>query len=243
MQTISFITKKATAIYRLKSSLFLLLLPLTSFAQEDLASFCFEKGTPLEAAKNSLEFLLLPKEKVFMRPADNCFDVTTSTNRVKLLEKFLSKRYTLIRDEKEPEKILESCEIELLTKKMKNTDSKNLRLGSQNSIGVGQSSREEVSTAKILLGIGKPGTLEMEGRSLYMECKKGARETFNLTFSYSEIYRAKVSSEVTVKAGEPVQIAQITNDLKEKSKTLGLPETLYQDVQGKENVSYELSVR
>ncbi|MBY0415634.1 MAG: hypothetical protein K2Q18_15780 [Bdellovibrionales bacterium] len=179
-----------------------------------------------------------------MRPREHCFDVTTSTNRINLLEKFLGKRYTLIRDEKDQEpRIMESCEIELLAKKMKKMDSKNLRLISQNSIGVGQSAREEVSTSKILLGAGKPGTLEMEGRSLYIECKKGAAGIFNLTFSYSELYRAKVSSEVSVKADEPVQIAQITNELKEKSKTLGLPETLYQDVQEKENVSYELSVR
>ena len=56
------------------------------------------------------------------------------------------------------------------------------------------------------------------------------------------MYRTKVSSEVNLKRGEVVEVAQITNDLDTKSKTLGLPQSLYQANQGQENISYELKI-
>lgn len=244
MQMILFTTKKATVIYRLISSFAFLFLSFQSFANEDLASFCFPKVTSLEGARDSLSFLLLPSEKVSLRPADSCIDVLTSTNRINLLEKFLRKRYTLIQDAKDPAvKMMEHCQIDFITKRKKVVENAGVRLGSQNSIGVGSDSVEEISNAKILLGIGKAGTLEMEGRSLFIQCDKGARGDFNLVFSFSEQYRAQVSTEVSVKSGETLQVASVTKDLAEKSKTLGLPESLYKDIQGKENTSYELVVR
>lgn len=115
-------------------------------------------------------------------------------------------------------------------------------MGRSNDARVGSRSTQEVSTSQLLLGSGRPGTLELEGRSLYIECRKTQSGIYQLIFSYSEIYLAKVSSEINVKRGEVVQIAQITNDLDTKSKTLGLPQSLYQSAQGQENIRYELKV-
>lgn len=238
--------KKATAIYRLISSLLFIVLSFPSYASEDLVSYCFEQTTNLAEAQKNLAFLLLPKEKVFPRPEQNCFDVLTSTDRSKLLEKFLSKRYTLISEPGMPsatESIqAQQCQLELKTTKTKEVNTRDFRLGRTSNARVGTRSTQEVSTSQILLGSGRPGSLELEGRSLYIECRKTESGIYQLIFSYSEIYRAKVSSEVNVKKGESVQIAQITNDLASKSKTLGLPQSLYRDIEGQENISYELKV-
>ncbi|MEA9355217.1 hypothetical protein SHI21_03350 [Bacteriovorax sp. PP10] len=136
----------------------------------------------------------------------------------------------------------QQCQLELKTTKTKEINTRDFRLGRASSARAGTRSTQEVSTSQILLGSGKPGTLELEGRSLYIECRKTESGIYQLIFSYSEIYRMKVSSEVNVKKGESVQIAQITNDLASKSKTLGLPQSLYRDVEGQENISYELKV-
>lgn len=246
MQMISLTTKKATVIYRV-SSLFLLCLMSQSFAAEDLASFCFEKTTNLKEAAESISFLLLPKEKSLLRSKDHCFDVVTSPDRTKLLDKFLSKRYTLVSevgDEKTTGMLqIQHCQLELVTKRSKNVATKDFRIGTQNNASASENSMQEYSTAQILLGVGKPGTLELEGKSLYVECSKGATGIFNLVFSYSEMYRAKVSSTVSLRENETLQIAQITNDLNQQSKTLGLPQSLYTDTEGQENISYELKVR
>lgn len=235
-----------TVIYRLISSLLFIVLSLPSYASEDLVSYCFEQTTNLKEAEKSLSFLLLPKEKVFPRPQQNCFDVLTSTHRSKLLEKFLSKRYTLISERGASTDFenlqAQQCQLELKTTKVKSANTKDFRVGRSNNASVGTSSTQEVSTSQLLLGSGRPGTLELEGRSLYIECRKTESGYYQLIFSYNEIYRAKVSSEVSVRRGESVQIAQITNDLASKSKTLGLPQSLYREVEGQENISYELKV-
>lgn len=241
-----FIIKKATVIYRLISSLLFIVLSFKSFASEDLVSYCFEHTTNLKEAQQNLAFLLLPKEKVFPRPEQNCFDVLTSTDRSKLLEKFLSKRYTLISEpgmRTTTESIqAQQCQLELKMTKSKEVNTRDFRLGRTSNARAGTRSTQEVSTSQILLGSGRPGTLELEGRSLYIECRKTESGIYQLIFSYSEIYRMKVSSEVSVKRGESVQIAQVTNELASKSKTLGLPESLYRNVEGQENISYELKV-
>ena len=237
--------KKATAIYRQIISFLFIILSFQTLASQDLVSYCFEQNTNLKEAESSLSFLLLPREKVFPRPEQNCFDVITSTNRSNLLEKFLSKRYTLINEKSRgiSENIqAQQCQIELKKTKKLEINTKDFRLGSSNKASVGSQLTHEVSTSQLLLGSGLSGTLELEGRSLYIECKKMNSGIYNLTFSYSEIYRTKVSSEVSVKRGEVVQIAQITNELDSKSKTLGLPQSLYQTTQGQENISYELKI-
>lgn len=218
-----------------------------SFAQEDLASFCFPKSTNLKSASDSLGFLLLPKERIFPRPQDNCFDVNTSTDRAKLLEKFLRKRYTLISEtdglSNSVKVETQHCQIEFTTKRTKSLNSKGIQIGVQNNTSAGSDSVQELSTASLLLGLGKTGSLELEGRSLFVECNSGTTGIFNLVFSYTELYRAKVSSSVTVRANEPLEVAQIINDLNQKSKTLGLPQSQYYESAGTEKISYELKVR
>lgn len=223
------------------------MLCFSSYASEDLVSYCFEHTTNLKEAEASLSFLLLPKEKVFQRPKQNCFDILTSTNRANLLEKFLLKRYSLINEGAKPnsENLLDKqCQIELKKTKTLQADGRDIRLGNSNSARQTSLSAQEVSTSQLLLGSGYPGTLELEGRSLYIECRKNESGIFQLIFSYSEKDRVKVSSEISLKRGEVVQIAQITNDLDRKSRTLGLPQSLYQDqsTQGQENISYELKI-
>ncbi len=191
-----------------------------------------------------MEFLLLPREKVFMRSKDRCFDIVTSGDRAKLLEKFLRKRYNLVEEisttEAAPE---EHCRLEFKVLREKKVETKNLQLGASNSALAAESSVQEGSTSELLLGLGKPGLLDLEGKSLAVECRKGATGIYQLIFSFSEAYRSRVSSEVSLKQGEILNVAQVTKDLNNKSKVLGLPVTLYNEVEGQEATRYELRIK
>lgn len=135
----------------------------------------------------------------------------------------------------------EQCQIEMKTTRNRVVNTRDFRLGSTNRANAGTRSMQEVSTSQLLLGIGRPGTLELGRRSLYIECRK-TDAGYQLIFSYSEMYRMRVSSEVFVRKGEVVQVAQVTKDLDTKSRTLGLPQSLYENVEGQDNASYELKV-
>ena len=248
MLTILLIIKKATVIYLLISSLLFILFSHQSFATEELTSFCFEPQDSLEQAKKSIEFLLLPKEQVVLRQQEHCFEIIISPDRSKLLEKFLLKRYTLLTNKaghiSGPGNLNnQNCQIELKTSKKKKVDSTKVLVGNVNAVSTKTNEITEVSSSQFLLGFGKPGTLDLEGHSLYIECTGGVRDIFQLTFSYNEEVKAKISTQVTLKRGELLQIAQVTNDLNSKSKTLGIPDSLYNESVGSENISYELEIK
>ena len=247
MQMTSFTIKKATAIYRLISSFLILSFLSSSFAAEDLVGFCFERSVNLSQAQQSMSFLLLPHEKVFPRAADHCFDVLTSTDRSKLLEKFLSRRYNLIAETGVSAASSDlqdmQCRLELTTTRIRKEEVKGFRAGAGLMAAAGTKDVKEVSSSELLLAFGRPGTLDLEGRSLQVECTKGASGVYQLTFSFSEQYRSRVSSSVSLKQGETLQVAQVTKDLASQSKTLGLPQAHYEDIQGKENISYELRIK
>lgn len=181
-----------------------------------------------------------------MRTGDHCFDVVTSTDRSKLLEKFLRKRYNLVAETGvagEVETKIEHCQLEFKTTRKRKVDSTNVRLGATNNIEVANRDMNETSTSQLLLGLGKPGVLDMEGRALNIECRKGASDVYQLIFSFSELNRSKVTSEVSLKRNEPLNVAQVINDLNNKSKTLGIPETIIQEAKGQESTTYELMIK
>ena len=72
-----------------------------------------------------------------------------------------------------------------------------------------------------------------------MECVRGATGAYQLTFSYSELYKSKVSSVVSLKQGEPLEVGGVVRDLNEKSKAFGIP---YKEVVGQDKIRYELKV-
>ncbi len=195
-----------------------------------------------------MEFLLLPKEKVFMRSGDNCLDIVTSPDRSKLLEKFLSKRYTLLSETSEAAasnsvKTEEHCQLEMKTTRARKVDSINVRVGRTNDAQASNRDLKETSTAQILLGMGKPGSLDLEGKALFVECRQGLSGIYQLIFSFTELNRTKVTSEVSLRKNEPLSIAQIVTDLNSKSKTLGLPETIIQEAEGKDSTTFELQIK
>jgi hypothetical protein len=232
------------------SSLFLFFLSYQSFASEDLETFCFKAPSNLGEVRDSISFLLLPKEKVFLRQEAHCVDILTSTDRVKLLEKFLSKRYTLIKEVPLGEKAETNlslndfhCQLELTTTRTKKAIESELAAGNMNRLRARENTEKQVEVSQILLSLGKPGTLDLDKKSLLVECRKGSTGVYQLIFSFSEVDRARVSSEISVKQNEVVSIAQIASDLNEKNKTLGIPQTILEEIQSRENIEYQLKVK
>ena len=242
-----FISKKATHIYRAIISLFLLAVVIpTSWADEELASFCFKPATSLAEARDSLQDLLLPREKVFLRPEQRCMDVLTSPNRVKLLEKFLRLRYTLVVDETERESTAlqnQHCQLELKKTTNQQATNSNVQLGLQNQVSAGASTLASTETSQLLLGLGKPGVLAIGTQALYVECRRGATGIYQLTFSLQENGSSRITSEVSTRANEMVNVGQVTKELNDKNKILGVPQTAVSTAIGNEETLYQLQVK
>ncbi len=243
---ILFINKKAINIFKAKISFFLLTLSLNVFAAEDLVSFCFTPVINVEEPRDSLNFLLLPNEKVFLRPEQRCIDVLTSTDRVKLLEKYLRVRYTLIQEEgKNAVEVPRHCQLEMNKSSIRRTDTTSASIGFNSPTGINATNLNSTvnESSQLLLGLGKRGALVVGNQALYVECRIGATGTYQLIFSLSENGANRITSEVSVKKNEPVNVGQISRDLNERRRILGYPQSAVSTAVGVEEITYQLIVK
>lgn len=234
-----FISKRVMLIYNLIIRFSLLVIVQSSFAADDMASFCFEPTVSLKAAKESIGFLLLPKDSVAIDEETHCLDIVTSDARKNLLEKYLSKKFKLI--SAAPQEKGE-CHLELRTITTKKQEAQDFKLGQKNNLSVNESSTNAVMTSEMLLGAGFAGTLATGIQILKVECRPSGDDAFDLVFFFEEKSRANVSTTVRLKKNEVMNIATVRQILDDKNKTLGIPQTAIVNNESTEEINYELKV-
>lgn len=245
---ISSIIKKATAIYRVNSFLLILfcLLFLQAHAQE-VNSYCFQRSVSLRDAHQSLNVLLLPKDIVEHRSEDNCFDIITSSDRAKLFEKYLSRRYDLKKDTEAGDSALvghaTECRLDLKTTKKSKVDSSAFKLGEKNGLKISNATLDSISTMEMLLGPGFPSEFEVGNEKLKITCQLVGTDSASLIFAYVEKEIANVSTQILLKRGEWLNIASVRKELAEKNKTVGIPQTEIIQSTGQIETIYELQFK
>ncbi len=242
---ILFINKKVIAIYQIIISTIIILFSKPTWSNDDLLSYCFAGKVNVQEVKQELDFLLLPREKVALRPQDTCIDIVTSSDRGKLLEKFLRKRYTVISETSSgfdgDSAKLEHCRLEFKTTKKRNIETKKATVGRSNQLGAGAQTQTEVSTSQLLLGLGQPGSLEVGGQSLEVVCRKGATGVYQLVFKQAS-GGSKIQSEASLRAGEVLNVGSIAKEINEKNNNIGIPQASFQDTTGNEGTTFELKI-
>lgn len=210
---------------------------------QDLTSFCFEKNVSLSVVVDSLKVLMLPRDIIEKREEDNCIDLIAPPNRANLFEKFLIKRYSLIKDVKPSlNNIDQQCLLELkTTKKMKRVDDQ-LKLGSKNSLKSSETEMTQVSSMDLLIGSGIPGELTAGPQQLSVICKIFG-EKAQLIFSFSEKEKASVKTEIMIKKNEWLNIASVIQELNDKVKTLGIPQSELGSAKGVQETIYEIQFK
>lgn len=246
---ILYIIKKVILIYL---SLSFFVFPLFSFgATTDLAEFCFVRDVNLQKVKSEIEFLMLPKEKIILRPEQSCIDVLVESNeRIALINKFLSRRYQL-RESREGntgnEVSMEKCQVEFRAIQAKSISTKktaiNVEGKAKGNIEAANEDLKETTISTILMDSGKSATLEVTPKELRVTCLKTMSGIFQLSFSYAHIGQGKVSSEISVKKGEVVNVGDVVQDLNKKAQKLGLPETELAQTEGQQSIKYELEIK
>lgn len=241
----SFITKKATAIYKASKTLtavvFLLQAAVAS-AQTDLNSFCFEDQVRLGQVQQSISFLLLPKDTVNLREEDRCIDIVTSPDRGKLFEKFLAGRYNLRRDRGAVAE-LEHCKLNMKTTVTQKSDTDSLKVGERNAVKASEQTSVSTSQMEFVFSQGISGELEAGSERLKVLCRLIGTDKASLQFQFYDKTKGGVSSEFVVKRGEWLNIGSVVKDLNEKNKTLGIPQTEISTTTGKSETQYDLQIK
>lgn len=244
---ISFIIKKATVIYRVSSlflCLFISLFCSGAIAQSDINSYCFESDVALTSVERSVNFLLLPKDTVYLREEDHCIDIVTSPDRGKLFEKFLSGRYNL-RREANPASFaeIETCQLVLKTTVKQKKESQTVKAGDKNTLSKSEDTMSSKSTIEMALGAGVPGEMTAGPERLKVTCRFFGGGKANLQFAFADKEKGGIATDITIAKGEWLNIGSILKDLNEKNKILGVPQAEVTTTTGKTETNYELQVK
>lgn len=243
---ILFITKKATAIYKVNKILLIFLAVFFSCGinAQELYSYCFADSVNLSEVQHSLGIILLPKDIVATRKG-NCLDIITSPDREKLFEKYLSRRYDLKR-EKQTElsaEAVNNCHLNLKTTKNSSTDSQDFKLGQKNVAKSTESTSKSVSLMEMMIGAGIPSEFEAGTESLKVTCHPIGESSASLIFSYADKNAARVSTQVMIKKGEWLNIASVKKELNDKIRALGIPQSDLGQASGLNETVYELQFK
>jgi hypothetical protein len=212
---------------------------------DDIKTFCFGKEVHLSEVKQSLNLLLIPKDNVLLRADDNCIDIATSVNRGNLFEKYLSKRYDLIKEVRTKREIdkREECRLNLKTTEKSKIEKSQLKIGEKNLINLNESLKSVSNTMEILLGPSQQGELSVGEVALKVICQLIGNDSAQLQFSFTSRNQALVKSEVQLKKGEWLNIASVLNELNEKNQNLGIPQTEFNQTNGKSEIIYEMQFK
>jgi hypothetical protein len=211
-------------------------------------SYCFEKSVSLKQVRESIEFLLLPNDEAVLNTEQNCIEINVSPSRAKLFEKYFSEKNNLRLGQKEVREESDGIEKKECRLDLKNStkmlqEENNLKLGIKNQINKSEKLNSSVSTLELLLGSGIPGEIQVGSEALKVVCTKSNDDAANLVFTFKDITKASVRSEVVLKKGEWLNIASVIKDLNEKNNTLSLPQTEIRELKGKTETIYELQFK
>lgn len=239
-----YINRKVTVIYVLISSLLFLGFLSQAFASEDVGSFCFERTTPVIKVEASISFLQTGNDKIQIRKDENCLDVYSSTDRLKLYEKMIYKNFSPISaglTESLNDGFANQCRIELKEIKATSINETVARLGNNSKLKTAEKDAQNSTRSELLMTSGKRSILTAGDVNLFIECVKTKNEIYQLAFSLSDI-SGSIQTNVEVRVGEVVDLGGIVKELNEKSKTIGVPVTEIKTQSGTIKTKYELRV-
>lgn len=228
----------------LKSSLFLLFLVSSVYAVEDVGTFCFETTTPVSKVYATVDFLQTGNDRIQLRKSENCLDVYSTSDRLKLYEKMIYKNFSPIStglSENTNDGFSNQCRIELKEIKITNVNETVARIGTDTKLKSSDKDALNTTRSELLMTPGKRSILTAGDTNLYIECVKTKNDLYQLAFFLGD-QNNSIQTNVDVKVGEVIDLGGIIKDLNEKSKTIGVPVTEIKTQTGVIKTKYELRV-
>lgn len=192
---------------------------------------------------DDISFLQTPTDKFQLRLDDHCLDIYTTEARLILYEKMIWKKYRPLKSELMPEGELKSaCRVEFTEIRTKKKNTSELNLGNKNTTSSTASSADEKTKSELLLTAGKTGSINFGNKAVTVECSETLGEIFQLSFYIGEKGKTSIQTSITVKKGEIVNAGNIKNELEDKIKKIGIPNTEIRNENVNEDIKYELVV-
>lgn len=214
---------------------------LSAWSLEPLTGFCFTMGTDLKQVEAYLSPLLLPKERLDLRHNLGCVELPLGLHRKPLFERYLNKRYPIIRSyagtgnsyptRPSVTKTLKNCRIEVLKITDHTTTTDTAKAGQQSRLNQSNSKGSEISKSQLLLGEGLGGHLEVDGDRVELTCfYRGLRREIQVTLNSAT---GSLQSSIMASIGEKIDLGSVVKEIKDKNREIGYPKGIeYEKTKG-----------
>ncbi len=212
---------------------------------EEVETYCFRAPENVKNVSDRISFILTDRDKIQLNSESNCVDIYSSENRMKVIDKLIRKNFNPI-DSVQPKDSgnldQDHCRIELTETKKRNIDERTISAGEKNKVSDLNKFGTESNTTQLLLAYGRPGSIDIEGKSLNIVCVKNSSGNYHLNFYINSSGGNKISSDITVSPGQNVEVGSIVKDLDNKSKEFGISKIEFNKSEGKVEIRYTLKV-
>lgn len=211
--------------------------------------YCFKRNQSLDQIKNYLGTVTAPRDKIYKRESTHCLEIEISAHRKELLEKWMYKRYRPIQSYNEDSGLKQqnagiqssgSCRLKIETESSGNSNTKTFSVGQKNKLNstVTRSSGKKVSN--LLLGVGFSGFITVNNERVELICQRAGSTGYRVSVSLQGENNG-IGTSLEVRKGQRVNMGEVVNDLKRKSKSVGVPKGVeVEETKGEETIRYFL---
>lgn len=228
--------------------IFLIILFILNFSSisQAFVGRCFDRHTSLENIKKDVTPFLLEGEKISFNHTEHCveFDLK-GEDRIALIDGILSTKYrtkSAYRSQNVATKlsptVSENCRMEIQRTEKERTEVVEVKVGGKTKLVQRNVQGSGKSTTQMLLGMGRPGLIKMNGDEYYLKCDKSGAFAYEVTLSLERDYgRDSLSTSIRVQKDEQIDLGSMSDEINKSDKKIGIPVGI-NHAREKSNITY-----
>jgi hypothetical protein len=202
---------------------------------------CLEPGMSLAAAKNYLQEVAAPNDKIHERSSKNCLEIMASASRLEVFERYLAKRYRII--SRYHEGVVEDeiptgppchLSVEKIGKGNAQRDTTAIKKGGR--LSRTEETFETKTSSRLMLSPGRRGRIGVNGTQVELLCSVRGGSRYEIDV-YITTPKGEISTNIQTVSGNRVNLGQLVEELNRRSRTIGVPD----GVELKKETGHEVS--
>lgn len=214
---------------------------------------CFERHTSLENIKKEVTPFLLEGEKISINYTEYCVDFhLNGDDRITLIDGLISTKYRVKSAYRSKDEsttlapaVSENCRMEIVRTEKEQKEIVQVKVGNKTKLVQRNVQGSGKSTTQMLLGVGRPGQIRLNGDEYYLKCEKSGVQGYEITLSIEKSYgRDSLSTSIRVQKDEQVDLGSMSDEINKNDKKMGIPVGINHDSEkSKMTYNYYLYIR
>lgn len=205
-------------------------------------SFCFERRNSLEDIKSYMQKIASPKDQIYLREKDHCLDIESSEIKEPLFRQWAQKRYRLVTSSTTVQPSSKMCRLKLTQEGSALEDKTQVSLTRKQALlRKAELSKRSSRVRTLLVQSGKEASLRVDDSKLQIKCYWRNATTYETVFSLESL-KNSISSSLTLRKGQRIELGDVVDDLNQKDNSASLSGIKHQKNTRDSKISYWLEI-